>query len=75
MSACAELDLSGIVWPICLLEFKRAFNRLKSKEIIEVLVQDPEVAEHLIVIVEQSENGRIKRRKKGETDHLFIQKD
>jgi TusA-related sulfurtransferase len=70
-----ELDLSGIIWPMCLLEFQRAFMGLKPKEMIEVLVQDPEVADQLVLIVEQSENKLIERRKKGETVHLFIQKD
>jgi TusA-related sulfurtransferase len=73
MSSNAELDLSGIIWPMCLLEFKRALLELKSSGRIEVLVRDPEVADQLRMIIEHSEHRLIKRQEEGEKVRLFIQ--
>ena len=75
MSTITELDLTGVVWPLCLLEFKRAFIGLKPSGMIEVLVQDLDVADQLIMIVGHSENKLIKRQMEGETVRLFIQKN
>jgi TusA-related sulfurtransferase len=75
MISNTELDLTGIVWPMCLLEFKRALIGLRSRGMMEVLVQDPEVAEQLILIVEHSENKLVNQQKEGETVRLFILKN
>lgn len=74
MSSNSELDLTGIVWPMCLLEFKRALLGLKSKGIMEVLIRDPDVVDQLLMIVEHSENRLIKRQMEGERVRLCIQK-
>ncbi len=50
------LDLLGVISPVCLLKCKNALNELSSGEVLEVLVEDPEVVESLSVILKQSQD-------------------
>lgn len=75
MSSAFELDLSGSAWPVNLLEFKRALLGLQSRDILKVLVQDPDVAEHIMILVEHSENIRFQKRKEGTRVLFTIQKN
>ena len=56
MPSVSELDLTGIVWPVCLLEFKRALLSLDSEGKLEVLTRDSDVVEHIKMIIERSED-------------------
>ncbi|MBI5602609.1 MAG: sulfurtransferase TusA family protein [Deltaproteobacteria bacterium] len=74
MLSTAQLDLSGISWPVCLLKFKQNLLALKAGERLEVLGQDPDVADHIVLIVDRSEDRVIDRQIDGERFKLCIQK-
>ena len=74
MSANIELNLIGVISPFCLLEFKSALARIQPRQIMEVLIQDPEVAEDLVRIVERSEDLLIARKTVGDHFCLRVQR-
>jgi TusA-related sulfurtransferase len=74
MPSTSQLDLTGISWPVCLLKFKQNLLTLRVGERLEVLVQDPEVADHIIMIVDRSDDKFIDRQRDGERFRLCIQK-
>ena len=74
MTLKSKLNLCGVAWPMCLLQFKSALNSLCSCEILEVKVQDPDVVGNIIMIVDRSEDTLIDHEKEGETYRLSIQR-
>lgn len=74
MPLTSPLDLTGIAWPVSLLKFKQNLLALKAGERLEVFVQDPEVADHIILIVDRSEDRIIERQMVGERFRFCIQK-
>ena len=66
-----ELDLIGVVSPVCILKCKSELARMATGYTLEVLLQDPEVVEELIKIVERSKDHVIKSEQEG--DHFRIQ--
>ena len=74
MSSKSEVDLFGIAWPVCLLKFKYALNDLCSCDVLEVLTQDPDVAENITMIVNRSEDTLINQQKEGDVYRLSVEK-
>ncbi|HMK66483.1 MAG TPA: sulfurtransferase TusA family protein [Thermodesulfobacteriota bacterium] len=74
MTSNAQLDLQGIAWPMCLLQFKQNLLALVAGEMLEVLIQDPEVAEQITTIVSRSQDRLIIRQKDGKRVRLRIMK-
>jgi TusA-related sulfurtransferase len=74
MLSTAQLDLAGIAWPVCLLKFKQNLLALETGERLEVLVQDPEVADHIVMIVNRSKDRVIDHQIDGKILRLHIQK-
>jgi TusA-related sulfurtransferase len=74
MLSTSQLDLAGIAWPVCLLKFKQNLLALGAGERLEVLVQDPEVADHIVMIVNRSKDRVIDRQIDGKILRLYIQK-
>jgi TusA-related sulfurtransferase len=74
MSSKSEVDLCGIAWPVCLLKFKHALNDLCSCDVLEVLTQDPDVAENITMIVNRSEDTLINQQKEGDVYRLSVEK-
>ncbi len=56
MSPTSAISLIDIEWPISLLQCNRELIRMKSGDKLEVLVDDPDVARDLMLIIEHSEN-------------------
>ncbi|MBT8350142.1 MAG: sulfurtransferase TusA family protein [Deltaproteobacteria bacterium] len=54
MSSKSEINLIGVVWPVCLLKCNNELNRLSEGEEVDVLLQDPDVLHDLLKIVERS---------------------
>ncbi len=54
MSLKSEINLIGVVWPVCLLKCNNELNRLSEGEEVDVIVQDPDVLKDLLKIVERS---------------------
>ena len=74
VSPDAEIDLVGLVSPICLLELKRALRSLGPGQILEVLIQDYQVAEKIIQIVERSPDRLLDLREADSAYRIRIQK-
>jgi TusA-related sulfurtransferase len=75
MSIKSELDLAGVAWPFCLLEFKNAFDALCSCEVLEVLSHDPDVVKNILMIADRSEGKLIEQKQEGDLYRIFIQKE
>lgn len=74
MPFTSEVDLCGITWPVCLLKFKNALNDLGTDDVLEVLTRDPEVMEHIMMIVNRSKDKLISQRKEGHIYRLTVEK-
>ena len=44
MSASDRIDLVGVGWPICLLEYQQRIQDVPPGTVIEVRIEDPEMA-------------------------------
>jgi len=74
MRVSVQLDLRGISWPVCLLDFKQNLLALHEGQCLEVWLGDPEVADQIRMIVERSEDRIIDRQGDGESLQLWIEK-
>ena len=74
MSTKSELDLAGVAWPVCLLQFKNAFDELSSCEVLEILSHDPDVVKNILMIAYRSEGKLIRQQQEGDLYRVFIQK-
>jgi TusA-related sulfurtransferase len=70
----SEVDLCGITWPVCLLQFKNALNALGAEDVLEVLTRDPEVVEYIVMIVKRSNDKLINQQKEGHIFRLSVEK-
>ena len=75
MSTKSELDLAGVAWPVCLLQFKNAFDELCSCEVLEILSHDPDVVKNILMIAYRSEGKLIQQQQEGDLYRVFIQKE
>ena len=75
MSTKSELDLAGVAWPVCLLQFKNAFDALCSREVLEILSHDPDVVKNILMIAYRSEGKLIQQQQEGDLYRVFIQKE
>lgn len=74
MTSMARLNLVGILSPLCLLECKKALNRLQSGEKITIRLDDSFVLKDLITIVERSEDRILSVSEKADYCQIAIQK-
>ena len=74
MSTKSELDLAGVAWPVCLLQFKNAFDALCPCEVLEILSHDPDVVKNILMIAYRSEGKLIRQQQDGDLYRVFIQK-
>ena len=72
MPSKAELNLIGVVWPVCLLQCNSELNRLYAGEEIDVIVKDPDVLKDLLIILERSSDHLVTTSKQGERYRLHI---
>ena len=56
MSPTSEISLINIEWPISLLQCNRELSRMECGDKLDVLVDDPDVARDLLLIIKHSEN-------------------
>jgi TusA-related sulfurtransferase len=75
MATKLALDLAGVAWPWCLLQFKDAFDALCSREVLEVLSSDPDVVKNILMIACRSEGKLIQQQQEGDLYRVFIQKE
>ncbi len=74
VSPDAEINLVGLVSPICLLELKRALSRLEPGQVLDVLIQDYQVAARIIQIVDRSPDRLLDWRETELAYRIRIQK-
>ena len=74
MPSKPELNLIGVVWPVCLLQCNSELNRLYAGENIDVIVQDPIVLKDLLKILERSSDHSVTTSKEGDRYRLHILK-
>jgi len=70
----AEINLVGLVSPICLLELKRALSKLDRGQVLEVFIQDYQVAARIIKIVDRSQDRLLDWREADSAYRIRIQK-
>jgi TusA-related sulfurtransferase len=70
MPSITELNLIGVATPICLLKCKRVLAGMNAGEMLEILLQDPDVVEELVKIVTRSADKVIQSAPEG--DHYRI---
>lgn len=65
MSSTVELDLRGVGLPVSLLKFKSALDKMDSRDVMEVLVEDPGVVEDFAKIIRPSQGRAVRPRREG----------
>jgi len=70
----SQINLVGVVSPVCLLKCQSALNILKPGDMLEVMVQDPEVVNNLQKIIERSANQVVKTERRDEYFQIFIRR-
>ncbi len=70
----SQLNLVGVVSPVCLLKCQSALNMLKPGDVLVAMVQDPEVVNNLQKIIERSANQVLKTEQRDEYFQLFIRR-
>ncbi len=56
MPSRSEISLLNIEWPTSLLKCNSELIRMEGGDILDVLLDDPDVARNLLLIIEHSEN-------------------
>ncbi len=74
MNPKKEIDLIGVVSPVCLLKCKSVLAKLGTGDVLEVLVQDPEVVEELIKIIERSQDQVLNSKREGDHYRILLKK-
>jgi TusA-related sulfurtransferase len=74
MAMKSELNLLGVMSPLCLLKCKSFLEEMKAGNSLEVLVQDPEVVEDLLKIIERSKDRVVKVEPEDEYFRIHIEK-
>ena len=74
MESNFKLDLIHMISPLCLLKCKSALNRLNSGEVLEIWLQDPEVAESIKKIITLSNDRIVGTDADNERFRVFIKK-
>ncbi len=59
---------------MCLLKFKTALNELCSCDVLEILIQDPDVVESIVMIVDRSMDTLINQQKEDGIFRLLVEK-
>jgi TusA-related sulfurtransferase len=70
MNSKNEINLIGVISPVCLLKCKSTLAGMNSGDMLEILLQDPEVVDELIKIVERS-NDRVVSKQR-DSDHYRV---
>jgi len=74
MASIATIDLVGYAKPICFLKCKSALIQMKSGEILEVSLGDPEVVRELVAIINRSSDRGVQWMKDGDRFRVQIER-
>ena len=56
MPAVSEIDLMNVDWPGSLLQCNTELDRMQCGDRLDVLVNDPEIAQTLMLVINRAEN-------------------
>ncbi len=74
MNSSHQLNLVGVGWPICLLEYQQRLTHLAPGQILVVQVEDPEVAATIRQLARRHRDRIIEEQRQGEILCLHIRK-
>ena len=74
MPSTDELDLTGLLPPIGLLQCKQQLNKMPPGRVVCVCLKDQAVAKDLALIIERSRDRIIKQQKDEGIYRIYIQK-
>ena len=74
MTTHTEINLMGVLPPVCLLQCKKHLNDMAIGDVICVCVQDQETVRDLSLIIARSNDRIIKQERNAGTYRVFIQK-
>jgi TusA-related sulfurtransferase len=74
MLSITELNLIGVASPVCLLKCKQVLAEMNAGDMIEILLQDPDVVEALVKIIRRSPDEVIKSEPEGDHYRVHLKK-
>jgi TusA-related sulfurtransferase len=74
MTTKTELDLVGVLSPVCLLKCKSVLTEMDSGNVLEVLLKDTDVVEQLVKIIKRSQDQVIKLEMEGDHYRISLKK-
>lgn len=74
MLSNTEINLTGLLPPICLLQCKKQLSEMAPGDIICVCLQDQEILRDLVLIIERSKDKIIKQQMEADAYRIYIQK-
>lgn len=74
MSSLDRLDLVGVGWPICLLTYQQRAQGLAPGALIEVSIEDPDVAATIRQLALRRKDRILDEQQDGRVVRLLIQK-
>jgi len=74
MTSRPEINLTGVAWPVCLLQCNNELKRLTTGEEIDVRIQDREVLKDLLKILERSADHTVLTVREEDDYRLHIKK-
>jgi TusA-related sulfurtransferase len=69
-----RLDLVGVGWPICLLTYQQLAQRLAPGALIEVSIEDPDVAATIRQLARRRKDRILDEQQDGRVLRLLIQR-
>jgi len=69
-----QIDLNGVMAPLCLLQMKNALNRLAPGELLKVMVHDADLVGSIATILSRSADRIVDQREQDGLISLFIRK-
>jgi TusA-related sulfurtransferase len=70
----AELNLTGVLPPICLLACKKQLDEMATGDVVCVCLQDQEILSDLTLIIERSRDRIVEQHQQGGLYRVYIQK-
>jgi TusA-related sulfurtransferase len=74
MTDIRQLDLTGVVLPFCLLDFKNALTRLRDGQLLEVRLRDPDVAADLVRLIDRSGDRLVEQGRIGDRLRMLVER-
>ena len=74
MNASVRLDLVGVGWPICLLEYQQRIHDLAPGAVAVVRIEDPDMADSIRQLARRQGDRVIQEEREGQCVCLRIRK-